>query len=245
MTLFDRVRLLTKRLLYPGLDLHTHSRYRHLPKYFTSGQLDTLDAGCGNGALAFAAFRKGNKVCAVSNSPIEIERTSFFFKTYEKDGLKFQFLNLYNVMDLKQQFDQIICSETLEHIKNDRLIIKYFYQLLRPNGVLHLCCPHSEHPKHNFKRTDIPEDGGHVRDGYTMDDYKEMLETTGFKITDQLGLGTKTLVFWDSIMRDLQRRFGDLGAVPLFMLLWPFIPLMDKPNPGLPFSIYVKAVKIS
>lgn len=245
MILRDKIRLLIKRLLYPGLDLHTHSRYRHLPQFFISGQIETLDAGCGNGALSYAAFKKGNNVFGVSNSPLEIQRTSLFFKAYEEHGLRFRLLNLYQLLDLNCQFDQIICSETLEHIKDDRLIIKYFHRLLRPNGILHLCCPHSLHPKHNVNRMDVPEDGGHVRDGYTMENYQHLLESSGFKITDKLGLGTKTLVFWDTILRNIQSHFGDLMAAPLFIILWPFIRFMDKPNPSLPFSIYVKAIKIS
>jgi len=59
----DRIRLSAKRLLFPGLDLHTRCRYRFLSRYFRVGDIDTLDAGCGNGALSYAAYRREGRVC--------------------------------------------------------------------------------------------------------------------------------------------------------------------------------------
>src|SRR5579875_2286641 len=44
-------RYLAKRMLYPGLDLHTRSRYRYLERWIVGGPAETLDAGSGNGAL--------------------------------------------------------------------------------------------------------------------------------------------------------------------------------------------------
>jgi hypothetical protein len=41
----DRIRLWGKRLLFPGLDLHTRSRYRFLTRYFSEGPIGTLDVG--------------------------------------------------------------------------------------------------------------------------------------------------------------------------------------------------------
>jgi 2-polyprenyl-3-methyl-5-hydroxy-6-metoxy-1,4-benzoquinol methylase len=46
------VRLRLKWTFFPGLDLYTRGRYRFLPRFFLEGNVKTLDAGCGNGALA-------------------------------------------------------------------------------------------------------------------------------------------------------------------------------------------------
>lgn len=162
-----RLKRLGKRLLFPGLDLNTRCRYRHLPQH----------------------FRK----------------------------------NLYDLISIDQQFDQIICSETLEHVRQDALIIRHFHGILRPGGVLHLCSPFALHPRHHHGRVDNPEDGGHVRDGYTLESYQALLQPVGFEIVKQVGLGL---------------------ALPLFLLTWA-LQLLDLPNPKVPFSLYVQAVKSS
>src|SRR2546428_6848304 len=53
-----KLKLIAKDVFFPGLDLHTRCRYRMLDAFIRPGNIDTLDAGCGNGALTFLAVRK-------------------------------------------------------------------------------------------------------------------------------------------------------------------------------------------
>ena len=226
--------------------MHTRSRYHWLPRNFLSGPVETLDVGFGNGALCYAAYKKGNKVLGIDYLKEQTQRTALFFRSFiNSDNLRFQFLNAYELPKLNHCFDQIICSETLEHISNDRLIISYMYDLLKPGGILHLCCPNALHPHNNLGRRNYPEDGEHVRDGYTMESYASLLEPEGFKIVDSLGLGSPGLVRYDKIVRSIRNRFGLFAALPVFLLVLPFAMFCDKPVTKNPFSIYVKAVKIS
>ncbi len=240
----NNTNLLLKQLLFPGLDLHTRCRYRFLPKFFRSGTLDTLDAGCGNGALAYAAYQKGNRVLGLTYNNQETAKCSALFSFLRTDPsrLEFQSYNLYELPKLGKQFDQIICSETLEHIREDGLILQSFYDLLRPNGVLHLCCPYALHPEHHLGRIDNPEDGGHVRDGYTLESYRELLEPIGFQLIQAVGLGSPLLVQLDRAVRRLRGLGGDAAAFPLFLFSWP-LQLFDFIDPPEPFSLYVQAVK--
>ena len=57
--------MLSKRLLFPGLDMATRKRMM-LCRYFLSGDISTLDAGCGNGAFSFHAYRSGNRVLGIN-----------------------------------------------------------------------------------------------------------------------------------------------------------------------------------
>jgi SAM-dependent methyltransferase len=216
-----------------------------LPHFFLGGSAKTLDAGCGNGALAYAAYRRGNEVLGVSCDAAQVERTRAFFSflgiSYKR--LKFEVLNLYDLQTLNTTFDQIICSETLEHIRNDKKIIALFYRLLKNGGVLHLCCPNADHPAHSLGRIDNPEDGGHVRDGYTLESYQKLLKPAGFRIERSFGIGGPALELFDRPVRAIRNRFGDMAAVPLFLLLYPSILLFDQINPSCPFSLYVRAVK--
>jgi SAM-dependent methyltransferase len=233
-----------KWLLFPGLDLHTRCRYRFLSSFFRSGFIDTLDAGCGNGALSYAAYKLGNRVLGVSNEPGLINKAADLFSTVGADDrrLAFAVCDLYDLPKLNRKYDQIICSETLEHIKKDHIVVRYFHDLLRPGGVLHLCCPFAPHPVNNLGRVDGPEDGGHVRDGYTFETYRILLQPAGFEIVSCVGLGSPLLVQVDKLMRLLRNRTGDVVALPLFLLIWPLL-LFDSLNPEVPLSLYVQAVK--
>ena len=242
--LINHNKFFLKLILFPGLDLHTRSRYRFLPHFFRHGLIDTLDAGCGNGALSYAAYKLGNRVLGASISPEDIRRAQIFFEHRGVDSarLKFKTLNLYDLPKLSRKFDQIICSETLEHIKDDCAIIKIFYDIMRPGGILHLCAPFALHPDHCLARRDNPEDGGHVRDGYTMASYKELLKQSGFKIMASAGLGPPLLVNIDKFIRLIRNRLGDIAALPFFMATYP-LQLLDHLDPALPYSLYIQAVK--
>lgn len=238
------LRLLAKWFLFPGLDLHTRCRYHFLPFFFRSGPIDTLDAGCGNGALSYAAYKLGNSVLGITNNMEQVRRAEEFFGAFGVDRTRFQFqmMDLYDLPRLGRKFDQIICSETLEHIRRDDVVIRYFYDILRPGGVLHLCCPFELHPDNNLGRVDAREDGGHVRDGYTAGSYRRLLEPAGFKVVATMGLGSPLLAGIDKPLRRIRNRFGDAAALPFFLFTLP-LQALDPPDPRVPFSLYVQAVK--
>jgi SAM-dependent methyltransferase len=158
------------------------------------------------------------------------------------DRLQFEVCNVYDLKKLSRKFDQIICSETLEHIARDKEVVAIFHDLLNPGGVLHLCCPNAMHPAHRQGRTHGPEDGGHVRDGYTWESYRALLEPAGFHIDARAGLGSPFLFAVDRTVRFIRNHFGDAAAIPFFLLLWPLIWL-DWIDPQTPYSVYVRALK--
>jgi cyclopropane fatty-acyl-phospholipid synthase-like methyltransferase len=245
MDLSKRLWLWLKWVAFPGPDVYLRGRVRFLPTFFTAGPVETLDAGCGNGALSLSAYRLGNRVLGITLDADQIRRNHEYFATRGTDPerLQFEVCNLYEVQKLERKFDQIICSETIEHISRDDEVIAAFHAILNPGGILHLCAPNAMHPGHRLGRTHGPEDGGHVRDGYTYESYRALLEPAGFHVVDQAGLGTPFLRVLDAPARAIRNRFGDYAAVPFFMLLWP-LTFFDYLNPPVPFSLYVKAVKI-
>jgi hypothetical protein len=98
------------------------------------------------------------------------------------------------------------------------------------------------HPINNLGRTHAPEDGGHVRDGYTMDTYRAVLTRAGFEIKLSEGLGSPLLLALDRPIRWVRNHLGDAAALPLFLLLLP-LSWLDWRDPGVPVSLYVRAVK--
>jgi SAM-dependent methyltransferase len=240
----DRIRLWWKKALFPGLDVHTRCRYRLLTKFFKEGAIDTLDAGCGNGALSFAAYQRGNRVLGVTKEPDQVRkaREYFSFMGTDPERLQFEVCNLYDLDRVDRKFDQIICSETLEHITRDQAVVKTFHNLLRDGGILHVCCPYSEHPGNKGRVCTDESVGWHVRDGYTMETYRALLEPAGFRITKSAGFGSPSLVNVSNVIQPVLSSYGAVFALPLFVFTWP-LQLLDKQDPDVPWSLYVQCIK--
>lgn len=243
-SLRDLIRLWGKRLLFPGLDLHTRCRYRLLSKFFRAGAIDTLDAGCGNGALSYAAYQRGNRVLGVTMEDDQVRKDIeyFSFLGTDPDRLKFEVCNLYNLPEIQQKFDQIICSETLEHIARDKVVVQYFHDMLNDGGVLHVCCPYSEHPGNKGRVCTDESVGWHVRDGYTMESYRALLEPVGFQIVRSAGLGSPLLVKLHDLIMFVWTKIGFAAALPIFVVTWP-LQFLDYQDPAVPLSLYVQCVK--
>ena len=209
--------------------------------------MNVLDAGSGNGMLAFQSYRKGNRVVGVSFKPAEVRGSQELFNQYlgvPEDKLRFIEGNLYELDFPEGCFDEIICSEVLEHLLDDKRVCRSFWRLLKPGGVLHVCAPNAEHPYNASFPLDENESGGHVRSGYTVETYRELLDTIGFSIVDIEGLGGALRQWFNGRIKTLQSRFGAWAGVPLFLVAVVLLPLERRESEKrCPYSIYIKAVK--
>lgn len=237
--------------LYPGINLHARLRYRKLPRYFSNdageGEWRILDAGCGNGMLSYQGYRLGGRVLGVSIKENEVHKARRLFnqsRSIPEDRLRFEEGNLYNLDFAENYFNTIICAEVLEHLRRDRFVCQAFFRILKAGGVAHICAPNAAHPYNKAFPLDHEEQGGHVRPGYTEQDYRELLEPLGFRIEKVVGLGGPIRQAFNRRIKETQARFGAAAGVPLFLLALAVLPLERLGmNPRVPFSIYVKARK--
>lgn len=235
---------MVRSLLYPGLDLHTRNR-ASLCQFWLHGPRDVLDAGSGNGYFSWLAYKHGGRVVAMNINPSQVMKAEEFLIGYRQADpahLKFERVSLYDLTRETRVFDEIICYETLEHIRRDDLIVNEFFRVLRPGGVLHLCCPNRSHPRNQKEVLDVYEEGGHVRAGYSVEDYRHLLEPVGFTVDSIVGIGSRALFYMDEILRWVRNHLGDVMALPLLPIALPFV-YWSKLNPSEPFSLYVRAVK--
>lgn len=238
-----------KWLLFPGINLHARLRYRILPRYFGSaargGARLVLDAGCGNGMLSYRSYLLGNRVVGVSIKDAEVAACKRLFNQYlgiSEERLSFRVCNLYDAEGMGDVFDEVICSEVLEHLSRDADVCRSFWNLLKPGGVLHLCCPNAEHPDNAAKELDGQESGGHVRPGYTLESYAKLLEPIGFKSEEHLGLGGPIRQAFNRRIIRTEERFGFTPAFAMFLLALPCLPF-DSVRPRVPYSLYIRASK--
>lgn len=245
MGLFSKnLRFFLRALVYPGLDLHTRNR-ASLCRFWGIGPRDVLDAGSGNGYFSWLAYQSGARVVAMNVEVGQVEKARNFFIGYRKadpNRLRFEQSNLYDLPKETRAFDEIICYETLEHVRRDDAVVKEFYRILRPGGVLHICSPYRLHPRHQAEVLDLNETGGHVRPGYTEEDYRKLLDPLGFKIHQVVGIGPNSVYISDRILRAIRNRAGDMLALPLLPLMLPLVWFAHM-NPRIPFSLYIQAGK--
>ncbi len=234
-----------RSLVYPGLDLHLRSR-ESLVQFWKSGPRRVLDAGSGNGYFSWLAYQAGASVLGLNFEASQVAKAHEFLVGYRKADparLVFRQFNLYDLNQLEGPFDEIICFETLEHIRGDDLVCREFYRLLAPGGVLHACAPYAKHPRHLEEVLDTEETGGHVRAGYTEESFRALLEGAGFCVKQVRGLGSAATVCADKWLRKLRHAAGDVVALPFFPLGLAAVRATRQLDPARPFSLYVQGVK--
>jgi SAM-dependent methyltransferase len=244
------IRLGLKWALFPGLNLHARLRYSRLPRHFGSSDgrpHRVLDAGCGNGMLAFQSYRRGASVLGVSIKDGEVAGCRALFNDYlgiDGGRLAFARADLYEMELEDESLDEIICTEVLEHILGDELVCRKFWKALKPGGVLHITSPNAEHPYNSAFPLDPEEKGGHVRPGYSPQGYRDLLEPIGFRIAAVEPLGGPVRQLFNRWIKETQAKLGPAAGLPLFLLALPCLALESRARErACPFAYYVKALK--
>lgn len=94
-----------------------------------------LDIGCGDGLIAFLLSRRNNTVWGIDNNATAIKlakkktKSKLFLK---KDAYKIEY---------KKQFDCVILSDIIEHLKNPLKVIENSFNALKDEGTLILSTP--------------------------------------------------------------------------------------------------------
>lgn len=132
---------------------------------------DILDVGCGACLLSEMLLEKSYNVTAIDNDRKAIEIA-------KKKGI-IAFTADINNWKTNKKFDCVIAADVLEHIDDDKFVIRKIYDMLKPNGCFILNVPSY---KFLFGKHDISL--GHKR-RYSDSELKTKLEESGFKIEYQ------------------------------------------------------------
>jgi SAM-dependent methyltransferase len=208
-------------------------RWIWLRRHLRAGRVRTFDAGCGNGAFSVYAARVGNEVVAASFAAAEQEAARRRAQLVGVSDIDFRIIDLRELDAHHEelgQFDQIICFETIEHVRADRELVRSLARLLTPGGRLLLTAPFDGHrPLYSEERfpSDL-EDGSHVRYGYSREQLRELARDADLEVVEE---GFVTGVVSQKVTDLMRRLTVRFGLAPGWLAVLPLraLVLLDAP----------------
>lgn len=155
-------------------------------------RLKLLDIGCGTGAFTIGLALRGYESLGLSWDERNQKEAARRAKICRASMVEFdiQDVRLLNERkDLLNNFDIVICLETIEHIINDEKVIQDISVCLKSSGRLLLTAPNYKYipigigDKKDEKKVQI-ENGGHVRIGYTEENLERFCKQSSLVIDE-------------------------------------------------------------
>ncbi len=188
-----------------------------------------LDAGAGFGQYSWSMCRmnRGWKIDAVDINTKQIEDcTAFFKKTGLSDRVWFSEGDLTSFKSI-ERYDLILSVDVMEHIKDDELVFRNFYNALKNNGVLLISTPSDKGGSDVHSNNDKSFIDEHVRDGYSIKEITEKLSVAGFyNIRAFYTYGKPGNISWRLSMK---YPIMMLNKSYLYFILLPFYYLIFSP----------------
>ena len=142
------------------------ARYLFSSKY-TNGK-KVLDIACGVGYGCKILSEKGAR--NVTGCDISIESINYAKEHYSGEGIRFQVNDIKKVNFSDEEFDCIVSFETLEHVKDQEIVITELKRVLKKGGILIISTPNLE------SRTNDEEDTNRFHEKeLTVEEFKEMI----------------------------------------------------------------------
>lgn len=102
-----------------------------------------LNLGCGDGYFNPYLRKRFKKVIGVDINKADLMIASEINKS---EGIKYEHYNGKKLPFKDNNFDEVVCVDVLEHIKNDKEILKEIYRVLKKKGYLTLTLPSKNYP---------------------------------------------------------------------------------------------------
>lgn len=164
-------------------------RWRYVCRYLprTRDRRRLFDVGCGSGAFTIGAAKRGYDAVGLSwderNQSVALERARIagVAATFPIGDTR----ALDRLQEHVEAYDYVLSLENIEHVIDDRKLIKDLARCLKPGGWLILTTP-NKHYRAITPEDDGPfstvEDGWHVRRGYTPAMLRELAAEAGLAV---------------------------------------------------------------
>lgn len=230
-----------RKLFYRLLDLlllrswHIRKAIKRWERSVEGPQL-ILDAGSGFGQYDYYMAKKHQDwtIKAVDVKEEQVADCNNFFEKIGLSNAHFEVADLTKFVE-KDKYNMILCVDVMEHIEEDELVLKNYYNSLLKGGMLLISTPSDQGGSdvHHHDHDDYENDGTHsfidehVRDGYGVEEMKDKLKRAGFsksEVTYQYGKPGK--IAWRLSMK---YPILTLNASYLFFIILPFYYLLTLP----------------
>ncbi len=148
-------------------------------------ELTVLDYGCGVGTLGLYLANQGNTVIGLDISPIAVKTANESAKLTSLNKLaRFYTIGSEKRIISSKKFDLIICTEVLEHIKDDLSLLLELNKKLKRNGKALITVPSKNSPlfKLGLARG-FDKKVGHLR-RYNIETISSLVINSGLKIRE-------------------------------------------------------------
>lgn len=140
----------------------------------------TLEAGCGIGLYSFYLQKKSSCLTALDVNEVQLK---ILKNAFRRRNFRSHFLlaSLPFLCFKDHTFDTVVCTEVLEHVKEDLTSLQEMRRILKPEGKLLLSCPVPPSPfEENHSTAKEPHE--HVREGYTREQLLAITKKAGFEV---------------------------------------------------------------
>ncbi len=137
-----------------------------------------LDYGCGTGFIAFALKNETNNVTGMDYSNGMIEVFNNKVSEFELDNIRAIKHNMNEEELPKEEFDLIISSKTMHHIKDTNMFFKKSYDALKDGGVL--CINDLDKEDGSFHKDQNNDGVEHY--GYEKEELFAIAKNLGFEV---------------------------------------------------------------
>jgi 2-polyprenyl-3-methyl-5-hydroxy-6-metoxy-1,4-benzoquinol methylase len=156
-----------------------------LSSSYSGKKLKILDAGCGDGInLTILSKMPNAQITACDYNPIRIQRTKKAFP-----NVKVIHQDLSNVQIDEDSFDIILCSQVLEHVPEDTVVLRELRKMLSPSGILIVGVPNEgcflARLRNHVLEPYIGRTTDHVH-FYTEEELTNKFRSAGFRVKEKL-----------------------------------------------------------
>ncbi len=138
-------------------------------------ELNILDFGCGTGLVTLALQPFVRSITGIDSSPGMLDVLNRKISERGLSNVRTQHLDMDHGGNLSGLYHLVVSSMTLHHIREINPLLKQFYQILRPSGILCIA--------------DLDEDGGRFHEsndgvfhfGFNRDVLARQFEEAGFQ----------------------------------------------------------------
>jgi len=115
---------------------------------------NTLDVGCGEGAITNYLASKYKKVVGVD---VDIPALEFAKKHYKKKNLQFLYMSAEKLTFPAQSFDIVVCNQVYMYLTNPKKLFQEIHRVLKSGGICFLGAVNTyswtafTHPEYSYK----------------------------------------------------------------------------------------------